>query len=228
MSGCSGQAAWIVTDFRCTVLLQQVQHPQHRVTSNATYWFEFTWDSTVPIMYNTQHVSGFAECNVPSELETLAEAVGEHKGVVCKMCTTPLCSPLDYTVQQCGILATNTLPEYRHTQKLCNESDSQPASVYAKCTPQRLGSSDHPPSTTSQPNAVPGAPMFASAGSCLPDQKICQELTILLIHPRSKQAAHPPPLSNMFSPLSTRVLTTTTSCHKMSDQSKAYHPSGMQ
>ena len=26
-----------------------------------------------------------------------------------------------------------------------------------------------------------------------PDQEICQELTILLIHPRSKQATHPPP-----------------------------------
>ena len=50
-----------------------------------------------------------------------------------------------------------------------------------------------PPSTTSQPNAVPGAPVFASAGSCLPDQEICQELTILLIHPRSKQATYPPP-----------------------------------
>ena len=59
--------------------------------------------------------------------------------------------------------------------------------------PQRPASLDYPPSTTSQPNAVPGAPVFASAGSCLPDQEICQELTILLIHPRSKQATHPPP-----------------------------------
>jgi len=76
---------------------------------------------------------------------------------------------------------------------LCNESHSQPAPAYAKCPPQRPASLDCPPSTMSQPNAVPGAPVFASAGSCLPDQEICQELTILLIHPRSKQATHPPP-----------------------------------
>ena len=70
---------------------------------------------------------------------------------------------------------------------------SQPPRTRSAPPPQRPASLDYPPSTTSQPNAVPGALVFASAGSCLPDQEICQELTILLIHPRSKQATHPPP-----------------------------------
>ena len=70
---------------------------------------------------------------------------------------------------------------------------SQPLRTQSAPPPQRPASLDYPPSTMSLPNAVPGAPMFASAGSCLPHKKICEELTTLLIHPRSKQATHPPP-----------------------------------
>ena len=116
-------------------------------------------------------------------------------GKIRKMLYNSLVLPhLDYcsTVwNSCNQTLSQTEP--RAYTKLCNESHSQPAPAYAKCPPQRPASLDYPPPTTSQPNAVPGAPVFASAGSCLPDQEICQELTILLIHPRSKQATHPPP-----------------------------------
>ena len=89
---------------------------------------------------------------------------------------------------------SDTLPKLRALTKLCNESHSQSAPAYAKCLPEGPASLDYPPSTPSQPNAVPGAPMFASAGSSLSDQQICQELIPLLIHLRSKQVTHPLPL----------------------------------
>ena len=137
--------------------------------------------------------------------------------------------PLRLLFNSVALLQPDTLPEPRAYTKLCNDSHSQPAPTYARCP---LRGQVH---WTTSIDDVTTKCCARCTGVCF--SRLLSTWPGNL--PRTHNSTHPPEEQTSYTsstpaqtsldcPSSTRVLTTTTSCHKMSDQSKAYHLLGMQ